>query len=73
MADSVPAVINGVISYETPAQVQSLFSGKTFTATTNFSFEWNGDSTDYQAGLSYEGEPALITAMLAAGAPITQP
>lgn len=73
---SVPADqvdFNGVIANDSDAQVQALYSGHTMTPTTNFNFPWNGSIVQFYQGITAEIEPALLTALTAAGAPFVQP
>lgn len=73
---SVPADqvdVNGVIADDTDAQVQSLYSGNTLTPTATFNFPWNGSIVQFYSGITAEVEPALLSALTAAGAPFTTP
>lgn len=64
---------NGVISTDTNAQVQALYTGNTITPTANFNFPWNGSIVQFIQGVTAEVEPALSAAITAAGAPFNTP
>lgn len=69
----IPVVVNGVVSLQQPATLQSEFAGKTVTASVDFEFSWNGTIVNFFANMTTVVTADLLAALEAQGAPISTP